>query len=297
MPNETWQSDFTHYRLTRPDGRPGADIEIITWLDDHSRYALHVTAHHRITAPIVLTTFRQAADQHGIPSIHAHRQRHGLHRPPRRPRSPRRPQRLRSNELRRLEHRPEELPTQPPHHLRQSRTVPTDHEEVAPRPTRPTHHARRAAGTSSTPSSTQYNHRRPHRSLPHRATPATTLPRPIPKPLPGTDRRHRHPRPDPPRHASTRPATSPCASPARLRHIGVGRTHARTRVILLIHDLHDPRRQRHHRRTPPRTHPRPRPRLPAHRRPPGPPPQMNSPNLRSAGPGCRRCLETSHWSG
>jgi transposase len=25
MPNETWQSDFTHYRLRRPDGRPGAD--------------------------------------------------------------------------------------------------------------------------------------------------------------------------------------------------------------------------------------------------------------------------------
>ena len=26
QPNETWQSDFTHYRLTRPDGRPGADV-------------------------------------------------------------------------------------------------------------------------------------------------------------------------------------------------------------------------------------------------------------------------------
>src|SRR5215210_3906787 len=25
QPNETWQSDFTHYRLTSPDGRPGAD--------------------------------------------------------------------------------------------------------------------------------------------------------------------------------------------------------------------------------------------------------------------------------
>jgi transposase len=25
QPNETWQSDFTHYRLTHPDGRPGAD--------------------------------------------------------------------------------------------------------------------------------------------------------------------------------------------------------------------------------------------------------------------------------
>ena len=37
MPNETWQSDFTHYRLTRPDGRPGADVEIISWLDDCTR--------------------------------------------------------------------------------------------------------------------------------------------------------------------------------------------------------------------------------------------------------------------
>ena len=34
QPNETWQSDFTHYRLTRTDGRPGADTEIINWLDD-----------------------------------------------------------------------------------------------------------------------------------------------------------------------------------------------------------------------------------------------------------------------
>ena len=68
MPNETWQSDFTHYRLTRPDGRPGADIEIISWLDDCTRYALHVTAHPRITTPIVKATFREAAGQHGIPA-------------------------------------------------------------------------------------------------------------------------------------------------------------------------------------------------------------------------------------
>jgi transposase len=57
QPNETWQSDFTHYRLA--DGSPtGRDVEIITWLDDHSRYALHVTAHTRITGRIVLDTFR-----------------------------------------------------------------------------------------------------------------------------------------------------------------------------------------------------------------------------------------------
>ena len=40
QPNETWQSDFTHHRLGT-----GVDVEIITWLDDHSRYALSVTAH------------------------------------------------------------------------------------------------------------------------------------------------------------------------------------------------------------------------------------------------------------
>ena len=36
QPNETWQCDFTHYRLAT-----GRDLEILTWLDDHSRYALH----------------------------------------------------------------------------------------------------------------------------------------------------------------------------------------------------------------------------------------------------------------
>src|SRR3954449_2549358 len=54
QPNETWQSGFTHYRLTHPDGRPGTSVEIISWLDDHSRYALHASAHTRITTPIVL---------------------------------------------------------------------------------------------------------------------------------------------------------------------------------------------------------------------------------------------------
>jgi len=68
MPNETWQSDFTHYRLTRPDGRPGADCEILTWLDACSRYALSVTAHHRVTGIIVLKTFRETVAEHGIPA-------------------------------------------------------------------------------------------------------------------------------------------------------------------------------------------------------------------------------------
>jgi integrase-like protein len=63
MPNECWQSDCTHYRLA-----DGADTEIITWLDDHSRYALHVSAHPRITAATVLATFTQTAAEHGYPA-------------------------------------------------------------------------------------------------------------------------------------------------------------------------------------------------------------------------------------
>jgi transposase InsO family protein len=68
QPNETWQSDFTHYRLADPDSSAGGDVEVITWLDDHSRYALHISAHTRVTAPIVLAAFRAAADLHGYPA-------------------------------------------------------------------------------------------------------------------------------------------------------------------------------------------------------------------------------------
>jgi transposase len=44
MPNETWQTDFTHYPLA-----DGTDVEILPWLDDCTRYAIRVTAHHRVT--------------------------------------------------------------------------------------------------------------------------------------------------------------------------------------------------------------------------------------------------------
>ena len=63
QPNECWQSDFTHYPLTT-----GTDVEVITWLDDHSRYALHLSAHPRITGQIVLSTFRAAITEHGCPA-------------------------------------------------------------------------------------------------------------------------------------------------------------------------------------------------------------------------------------
>ena len=68
QPNEMWQTDFTHYRLTRPDGTPGADAEILCFVDDHSRYALSVTCHRRVTGPAVVAAFRQTVADQGIPA-------------------------------------------------------------------------------------------------------------------------------------------------------------------------------------------------------------------------------------
>ena len=50
LPNECWQSDVTHYFLGPPDpNRQHNRAEILTWLDDCSRYALSVTAHLPVT--------------------------------------------------------------------------------------------------------------------------------------------------------------------------------------------------------------------------------------------------------
>jgi len=63
LPNQLWQSDFTHWQLAG-----GTETEILSWLDDHSRYALRVTAHHRVTGPIVRDAFRAACARYGIPA-------------------------------------------------------------------------------------------------------------------------------------------------------------------------------------------------------------------------------------
>jgi transposase InsO family protein len=68
QPNQMWQVDFTHYRLTGSDGTPGADAEILCFLDDHSRYALSVTCHQPVTGPIVVAVFRQTVADQGIPA-------------------------------------------------------------------------------------------------------------------------------------------------------------------------------------------------------------------------------------
>lgn len=62
QPNETWQSDMTHWGLA-----DGTGVEILSWLDDHSRLLLHITCHQVVTAPIVTAEFSAAAQQHGLP--------------------------------------------------------------------------------------------------------------------------------------------------------------------------------------------------------------------------------------
>jgi len=63
LPNECWQSDFTHWRLA-----DGTDTEILTWLDDHARYALSVSAHRRVSGDIVAETFAETAENTGFPA-------------------------------------------------------------------------------------------------------------------------------------------------------------------------------------------------------------------------------------
>ncbi len=63
LPNECWQTDFTHWRLA-----DGTDTEVLSWLDDHARYALSVTAHKRVTGNIVVDTFSECAENTGYPA-------------------------------------------------------------------------------------------------------------------------------------------------------------------------------------------------------------------------------------
>ena len=62
-PNEVWQSDFTHWHLA-----DGSEVEIISWLDDHSRYLLACTAFRRVSGDDVVATFTAAGDAHGWPA-------------------------------------------------------------------------------------------------------------------------------------------------------------------------------------------------------------------------------------
>jgi transposase InsO family protein len=63
QPNETWQSDFTHWALA-----DGTDTEILNWLDDHSRMLLSCTVHTHVTGADVVESFTRNTETYGIPA-------------------------------------------------------------------------------------------------------------------------------------------------------------------------------------------------------------------------------------
>ncbi len=62
QPNETWQSDFTHLRLA-----DGSDVEVLNWLDDHSRLLLYSTAFAVVTGDHVVDSFKECINEYQIP--------------------------------------------------------------------------------------------------------------------------------------------------------------------------------------------------------------------------------------
>jgi transposase InsO family protein len=63
LPNECWQSDVTHWRLADQ-----TEVEIVNFLDDHSRLAVASRVHRVATAPKVLEVFREAGARWGYPA-------------------------------------------------------------------------------------------------------------------------------------------------------------------------------------------------------------------------------------
>lgn len=223
LPNETWQSDFTHWKLA-----DGTGIEIITFLDDCTRYALSVTAHTRITGNIVVDEFLETATSMGYPAsvltdngmVYTARFAGGR------------------NGRNRFERTLSDL----------------DIIQKHSRPNHPTtcgkverfHQTIKKWLAAQTPASTifelqhqldqlvdEYNHRRPHSSL-GKQTPSskyTTLPKATPDSSGlGDHYRTRH-------DIINKSGTVTLRHAGRLHHIGIGRTYTGTRIIMLINEL------------------------------------------------------------
>jgi transposase InsO family protein len=225
LPNQCWQSDFTHYPLA-----DGTGTEILTWLDDHSRYALPVTAWHRVSGPAVLATFRAAVSAYGPPAATltdngmvfttrlsgGRGGRNGF-----------------EHELRRLGIAQKNgRPNHPQTQGKVERFQQTLKNWLRAQPAQPRTVAQLQAVLDTFTS--VYNHQRPHRSLPHRATPATAYAA-RPKATPGNRDADSHHRVRAGRIDTN--GTVTLRHGGRLHHIGIGRTHARTHVPILTQDL------------------------------------------------------------
>lgn len=223
LPNETWQSDFTHWHLANGDG-----VEIITFLDDHSRYALSVTAHTRITGTIVVNEFSETAETNGYPAsmltdngmVYTARFAGG--------RGGRNRFEQTLMDLRIIQKH--SRPNHPTTCGKVERFQQTLKKWLTAQPAAPTLKVLQHQLDAFVD---EYNHRRPHRSL-NRMTPATKYAL-LPKASPGQSDIQGHYRIRNDIVGDTGTVTLRHAG--TLHHIGIGRIHARTHIIMLIDNL------------------------------------------------------------
>ena len=224
QPNERWQTDLTHWTLA-----DGTDVEVINWIDDHSRLCLASTARRGFTAGDVEVSYRDTADAYGDPAsvlsdngavytgryrgrgvvaLESTLHRRGVlftHSRPYHPQTCGKAERFHQTEKRWLASQP------------QADTIPALQRQLD---------AFRG----------YYNQQRPHRAL-GRRTPAeayTARPKATATGQPLYDPTHwrvRHDTVDTDGKLTLRHAS-------RLHHIGIGRRHAGTTVLMLIHELH-----------------------------------------------------------
>lgn len=223
LPNEMWQSDFTHWHLADGDG-----VEIITFLDDHARYALSVTAHIRITTDIVVDEFLETAETNGFPAsiltdnamVYTARFAGGKGGKNRFERT------LMDLKIVQKHSRP----NHPTTCGKVERFQQTLKKWLTAQPEAATLQALQDQLDTFVD---EYNHRRPHRSL-NRATPAAKYTM-LPKATPGESDIDSHYRI---RHDIVGDTgTVTLRHGGTLHHIGIGRIHTRTHVMMLIDDL------------------------------------------------------------
>jgi transposase InsO family protein len=63
LPNQMWQGDFTHWQLA-----DGSGVEILNFLDDHSRMLMACDVVVTVKAADVVETFYAATERHGLPA-------------------------------------------------------------------------------------------------------------------------------------------------------------------------------------------------------------------------------------
>jgi transposase InsO family protein len=221
-PNERWQLDITHYRLA-----DDTEVEILNIIDDHSRLCVSSTARRIFTAGDVDTAFTTAAAHHGDPqrllsdngAVFTGAPRRGGrvalevtchtrgirfdHSRAYHPQTCGKVERFHQTLKKWLDHQPR------PATVRQLQALLDQFRDY-------------------------YNTIRPHRALARR-TPTqayTARPKAVPTgtPIDTGHHRVRHDRIDPSGVITLR-------HHSRLHHIGLGRRHARTRVLVLVRDL------------------------------------------------------------